>query len=141
MSLPRGGGVGRVRDWMSRSPVAVPPERPLGQVIALMRGEGIRHVLVMDGDRLAGIVSNRDVRALVANGGPRLGPDSPVSRVMTETPVTVSPEVALTEAARAMLERKIGALPVVEDDRVVGILTRADALEALLAFAERVGGA
>jgi acetoin utilization protein AcuB len=52
---------------------------------------------------------------------------------MTENPVTTSPDAALADAARAMLERKIGALPVLDGVRVVGILTKSDALEALLA--------
>jgi len=60
---------------------------------------------------------------------------------MTESPITVSAQTPLTEAARAMLDRKIGALPVTDDLRLVGILTKADALEALLAWAEREPGA
>jgi CBS domain-containing protein len=59
---------------------------------------------------------------------------------MTESPITVSAQTSLTEAARAMLDRKIGALPVTDDLRLVGILTRSDALEALLAWAEREPG-
>jgi CBS domain-containing protein len=129
--------VGQVKDWMSRRPAMVPLQRTVGQVTALMRAQAIRHVLVMDGDRLAGIVSNRDVRALVLEGEPNLLPDSPITRAMTDGPVTVGPDALLTEAARAMLERKIGALPVVEEGRVLGILTRSDVLEALLAWAER----
>jgi CBS domain-containing protein len=124
---------GQVRDWMSRSPVAVPPDRPVASVIRLMRSEGIRHVLVVEGDRLVGIVSNRDVRALLTDDEPPVLPTSPISRVMTENPVTTSPDAALADAARAMLERKIGALPVLDGVRVVGILTKSDALEALLA--------
>jgi CBS domain-containing protein len=124
---------GQVRDWMSRSPVAVPPDRLVASVIRLMRSEGIRHVLVVDDGRLAGIVSDRDVRALLTEDEPHALPTSPISQVMTENPVTTSPDVALADAARAMLERKIGALPVLDGARVVGILTKSDALEALLA--------
>lgn len=121
---------------MSRNPVTVSPDLTVEHVARLMLGRGIRHVLVVDGEHLAGIVSNRDVRRLLIGGEPALSPGSPVGRVMTESPVTVSPEVPLAEAARAMLDRKIGALPVVEGDRPIGILTRSDALEALLAWAE-----
>jgi CBS domain-containing protein len=131
--------VGMVRDWMSRDPVTVPPDLAVRQVIRLMRARGIRHVLVMDGDRLAGIVSDRDVRRLLLDGEPHVLPSSPIGHVMTACPVTVSPEAPLTEAARALLEMKIGALPVVENDRPVGVLTKSDALEALLTWAE--GGA
>ena len=55
---------------------------------------------------------------------------------MTEGLVTVSPQTPLTVAARELLDRKIGALPVVEGDRPIGILTTSDALEALVAWAE-----
>lgn len=106
------------------------------QVIRLMRARGIRHVLVMDGERLAGIVSNRDVLRLLLGGERLLSPGAPIAQIMTENPVRVSPEAPLTEAAREMLDRRIGALPVVEGDRPIGILTKSDAFEALLAWAE-----
>ncbi len=106
------------------------------QVIRLMQARGIRHVLVMDGERLAGIVSSRDVRRVFPGGEHTIPPSAPVARVMTESPVTVSAETLLTVAARALLEGKIGALPVVENDRPIGILTTSDALEALLTWAE-----
>lgn len=136
MPATRSGRLGTVRDWMSRNPVTVSPELSVEQVIRLMLARGIRHALVMDGDRLAGIVSNRDLRRPLIGGEPPLVPGSPVGRVMTECPVTVSPEALLTEAAREMLDRKIGALAVVETDRPIGILTKSDALEALLTWAE-----
>jgi CBS domain-containing protein len=136
MSTVSPDGLGQVRDWMSRNPVTVPPDSPVAHVIGLMRVDGIRHVLVVDEGQLVGIVSNRDVRSLLIDGEPHVLPASPISRVMSDSPVTTSPEVPLTEAARAMLERKIGALPVLDRDRPVGILTRSDALEALLAWAD-----
>jgi len=129
--------VGWVRDWMTRNPVTVSPELSIEQVIRLMRAHGIRHVLVTDDERLVGIVSNRDLRRLVVGDGPPFSPRLPAGRIMTESPVTVSPETSLIEAAREMLDRKIGALPVVEENRLIGILTKSDAFEALLAWAER----
>ena len=136
MDAVRSGKAGTVRDWMSREPVTVTPEASVEHVIRLMRARAIRHLLVMDGERLAGIVSNRDVRRLLLGGEHSIPPSAPVRQVMTESPVTVSPETPLTVAARELLDRKIGALPVVEGDRPIGILTKSDALEALLAWAE-----
>lgn len=127
---------GIVRDWMSRAPVSVSPDVPVGQVAGLMRNQAIRHVLVMENEQLVGIVSDRDLRGLLMEGGPTLSPSSPVASVMSEPPVAVDPETPLSEAVRTMLEHKIGALPVVDGGRAVGILTRADALEALLAVIE-----
>jgi CBS domain-containing protein len=59
---------------------------------------------------------------------------------MTEDPVAVAPETPVTEAARLLLERKIGALPVREGDEVIGIFTTSDALEALLVLADPARG-
>jgi len=136
-----GERIGTVGDWMTRNPVAVSPETPVGEAARLMRTEGIRHVLVIDGEVLVGIASNRDIRGHTLDQPGDVSPRTPIARVMTESPVTVSAQTPLTEAARAMLDRKIGALPVTDDLRLVGILTKADALEALLAWAEREPGA
>ncbi len=127
--MDRASGVGPVRNWMTRAPVSVTPQTPVAEVTRLMRSEGIRHVVVVDGGHLVGIVSDRDVR-----GAAR---DATAAAIMTEIVLTVAPETPLTDAARALLERRIGALPVLDGDRVVGILSQADALEALLAYVER----
>jgi acetoin utilization protein AcuB len=121
---------------MTRDPVTVSPTTPIGEVARLMRAQEIRHVLVLDGEILVGIASNRDVRGQLLERAPEVAPATPVGHVMTEPPITVTSGTPLTEAARAMLDRKIGALPVVDDCGLVGILTKADALEALLAWAE-----
>jgi acetoin utilization protein AcuB len=124
---------------MTRDPVRVAVTCPVGRVVRLMEVQRIRHLLVMDGERLAGIVSNRDVRALLVDDvrRPPLSAGAPVSEAMTEGVVTASPATPLTDAAREMLDRKIGALPILEDGRPVGILTKSDALEALLTWTER----
>lgn len=116
--------------------MTAPPDATVAQVAGLMRANRIRHVLVVDDERVVGVVSERDVRGLVLEGEPTMSPTSPVREVMNDLPVTVTPETPLTEASRAMLDRKIGALPVLEDDRPIGILTVADALEALLQWVE-----
>jgi acetoin utilization protein AcuB len=133
--------IGTVGDWMTRNPVAVSPDTPVAEAARLMRIEGIRHLLVVEGDALVGIASNRDIRGYTPDQPGDVSARTPIARVMAESPVTVSAQTPLTEAARAMLDRKIGALPVTDDLRLVGILTKADALEALLAWAERPPGA
>ncbi len=130
-------GLGTVAEWMTREPVTVPEEMPLDQVLRLMRAREIRHVLVMQGDRLTGIFSNRDVRRMLGAGEPPAASGVAVAALMTENPVTVSPRAPLLEAAREILDRKIGALPVTDEGRPIGILTSQDALEALIVWAER----
>jgi acetoin utilization protein AcuB len=127
---------GTVRNWMTREPTAVNEDCPLSTALGRMQTGEIRHLLVLDGDRLSGIVSNRDVRrlAMTAAGAPLLA--EPVSRIMTENPVTIGPEAGVTEAARLLLEMKIGALPVRDGENIIGIFTTSDALEALLAMLE-----
>lgn len=129
----RGGTVG---DWMSKPPVAVAEDTTVGAAVALMDRADVRHLLVMDGPVLTGILSNRDLRRLVSHepGSPALA--APVRSIMSEGPVSVGRGVPMTVAARLMLERRIGALPVWDGEQVVGVFTAADALEALLAIAE-----
>jgi CBS domain-containing protein len=130
---------GAVSDWMTRAPITVPEDCPLRLALGQMERDGVRHLLVLDGDRLSGILSNRDVRRLaLQDPGPSLLSE-PVRSIMTEDPVTVAPETSVTMAARLLLERRIGALPVRDGDQIVGIFTTADALEALLAVVENPG--
>jgi acetoin utilization protein AcuB len=143
--MPDPSACGTIRDWMTREPVTVAVDCPIHVALGRMRSEAVRHLLVVDGDRLAGILSNRDVQRLL--GDPPLGADAPpplrltdpVGRIMTEGPTTVAPETPVVVAARLLLETKIGALPVRDGDDIVGIFTSADALEALLAVVEGRG--
>jgi acetoin utilization protein AcuB len=140
MHTPGSTTYGTVRDWMTREPVSVAPDYPVRRALALMEQRGVRHLLVIDGDRLTGIVSNRDVRRLLGGGAsPRPSLTAPVSRIMSEGPVTVPVDTSIAVAARLLLDGRIGALPVRDGERVVGIFTTADALDALLALVEEPG--
>lgn len=127
---------GTVRDWMSHPPRHVSPEVSVAHVAGLMGTEGIRHVLVIEGEQLVGVVSDRDVRGLRLAGEPTVSPSAAVATVMSEPPIAVDPQTLLTEAVRLMLEHKVGAVAVLDGGRPVGILTRSDALEALLNIVE-----
>src|SRR5262245_6072785 len=121
---------------MTRNPVPVSEGCAIERAISQMRAAEIRHLVVVEGDRVTGIVSNRDLRRLLEDPTrpPRL--TDPVRRIMTEDPVVVAPEMPVTDAARLLLERKIGALPVRDGDEIVGIFTTSDALEALLVLVD-----
>lgn len=127
---------GAVCDWMTKQPTTVAPDCSIGAALAHMRRAEVRHLLVADGDRLVGIVSHRDWRRLEAGETPGGWESQPVMRIMTEDPVTVAPETAVTVAARVLLERKIGCLPVRDGESIIGIFTTSDALEALLSALE-----
>ena len=132
-----------VRDVMSQNPKTLGRNDQLSLADDVMRAERIRHLPVLDEDgKLCGIVSQRDMfRGALAQA---LGYGTAaqgkvlamlrVKEVMTTEVITIPPDAALAEAARTMLERKIGCLPVVDGGRrLVGILTESDfvALAAL----------
>jgi acetoin utilization protein AcuB len=129
-----------VRDWMSRPVATIRMTDRAHTAATLMKTRKLRHLPVVNGDgRLAGIVTDRDLRQVLFRGPlqARLGElrtslaTLPVRDVMTWSVITVRPDTDMREAARLMHERKIGALPVVESGKVVGMLTESDALAAL----------
>jgi CBS domain-containing protein len=133
------GAGGSVGDWMSKAPMAVREDTPIRDAVSLMQGAEVRHLLVLDGLVLTGILSSRDLRRLVTRDldSPLLA--RPVRSIMSEGPVSVAPGTPLVTAARLLLEQRIGALPVRQGEQIVGIFTVPDALEALLALAEGSG--
>ena len=136
MSERAGVQCGAVRDWMTKQPATVAPDCSIGAALGRMRRAEVRHLLVVDTDRLVGIVSHRDWRRVQAGELPAGWEGQPVTRIMTEDPVTVAPETPVTAAARVLLERRIGCLPVRDGGVIVGIFTTSDALEALLSALE-----
>jgi acetoin utilization protein AcuB len=125
---------------MKRGPVVVRADAPIAVAVDLLRAGKIRHLPVVDGaGRLVGIVTDRDLRQLVfdpwiqeALGDATLTLSAlTVREVMTWGVVSVRQDTDLRAAARLMRERKIGALPVLEDGVVVGILSETDVLAAL----------
>ena len=135
-----------VRDWMSRRVTTMRPDTRLSEAARLMRARKIRHVPVVEGaGRIVGIVTAHDLRqALFA---PAVHEELEnlltildglvVRDVMTRGVVSVRAATSIREAARLMHERRLGALPVVERKRLVGILTETDVLDAF----QRVLGA
>lgn len=116
-----------VGQFMTTDLRTVRPSDLLDLAAALMDWIHVRHVPVEDDDgRLVGILSHRVVVRLFAmNGGRPTGPVA-VSSVMTPDPITVSPDTNTLDAVRLMREKKIGALPVTEGGRLVGIVTEHD---------------
>jgi acetoin utilization protein AcuB len=126
----------RVRDVMSRDPVTIAPDAPLGAALTAMQAREIRHLPVVEPDcRLVGIVTDRDLRQATLARVHALRDaerDLLVQDVMTCAVVTIDAEASVSRAARLMYERRIGSLPVVEAGRLVGIVTERDLLRALM---------
>ncbi|HVL65202.1 MAG TPA: CBS domain-containing protein [Actinomycetota bacterium] len=117
----------KVSDIMTPAAVTDAPDDTLAEASAKMWRQQTGSLLVMEGDRLTGIVTERDVLRHVGEGG---DPKSAVLRdVMTADPVTISPDTPLHEAARIMFEKWFRHLPVVtEKGEVLGIISLRDLL-------------
>ena len=125
-----------VKDSMAREIVTLLPDETAATALALCRERRIRHLPVLEEGRIVGIVSDRDLRSST----PALGdPDRAaalqevlVVDVMAREVVTVLPDDPIEQAANTMREGKIGCLPVVEGDDLVGIITASDVMDALV---------
>jgi acetoin utilization protein AcuB len=132
----------RVRDWMASPVQVIGPDAPAWEALGLMRRHHIRRLPVVEGEALVGIVTWTDVVRVQppAVAGqwqiPNLSVGILVRHLMTPSPLVVDPETTLEAAAALMRQRKIGGLPVIEDGRLVGIVTESDLFDV---FAEMVG--
>jgi CBS domain-containing protein len=133
----------RVKDLMTTDVVTIEASESCHAAVERMARARIRHLPVVDGQgRLVGIVTDRDLRHHlfapdVFSEIGRVPVEShlravPVARIMSTPVVTATPDDELEVAARTMLEDKIGSLPVVQGDRVVGIITETDLLRRIV---------
>ncbi len=125
---------------MRTSLITVSKDATLAQARELLHTHRIRHLPVVEGDRLLGILTDRDIRQASPSSAAGIAPDQtaaflaqiPVAKAMVRDIRTVSPYTTIEEAARLMIEHKIGCLPVTEAERLVGILTETDILGVLV---------
>ncbi len=119
----------KIRRRMSQRLITISPDKTVLDALALMQKNSIRHLPVVDGKKFVGFVSEFDLREV------RLLPmarDILVRDVMIKKPVTISPDETLEDAARLIFQHKIGGLPVLENGKVVGVITSKDILAAFL---------
>ena len=129
-----------VQDVMSRSVITLTPDQTLRETIELLRSRRIRHLPVVDGPALVGIVTDRDVKRATPSLLSGIDRDSyeqvlettKVTQFMTREPLTVTPVTDLKAAVAILVHRKVGALPVVDEGRLVGIVTELDMLRVML---------
>ncbi len=130
----------KVHDIMTISCITAPATMPVLEARQLMLEKRIRHLLVTDGPKLLGIVTDRDIRLNLPSPATSLSvweinyllARMTLSAVMTKSVVTVESGREATEAAQVMLDNKIGALPVVDRGHLVGIITETDLLRAFV---------
>jgi CBS domain-containing protein len=110
---------------------SIGPDEPVLQAIQLMSDKQIGALPVMNAEQLLGIVSERDyARKVILKG--RSSADTPVSQIMTTTVVTVSPDETVHRCMELMTEKRIRHLPVVEKNRVIGMISIGDLVKAVI---------
>jgi len=119
----------KVRELMTTEPITVETKATLGEVATLMKQKDCGSIPVVEGRRLVGIVTDRDivVRGVAAGKDPKT---QRVSEVMSADPVTVGPDDDVTHAEKKMADRQIRRLPVVEGGKLVGIIVTAQIARA-----------
>lgn len=129
----------RVRDMMTPNPISIGPGESLEGAMEVMLRKHIRHLPVLDAaGQLVGMVTDRDLRRLTPS--PLSRGDHPetvmenttVERVMVKQPSTIAPDAPARDAVQTLIDKKYGALPVVQGGKLVGIITPIDVMKVYL---------
>lgn len=124
-----------VRQWMSQPAISAPTTMVLPEARQLLRTHRIRRLPVIDADgRLIGIVTEGDINRVSDSHVTDVRDynlyhrvvDLPIGEIMSRDPVTVTPDMQIIDVARLLLEHRIGGVPVVEDGRIIGVVTESD---------------
>jgi len=125
--------------WMTPSPLTISPEDIVREAYRKMKHHHIRRLPVLAGEKLVGVITITDVHNLAPLGAlplleqNELVADTKIARVMTSNPITIAPEENVGEAARLMMKHKISGLPVMEDGKLIGIISEADLFRMVIA--------
>jgi acetoin utilization protein AcuB len=135
----------KVRRWMTSDPKTIKEDDFVKTAVMLVLENRIRHLPVVRGESLVGIVSDRDLKrampSVVAGATAEeyqaFMDETYIEQVMTANPITCTPDTHLIDLVREFCEHKVGAIPAVEGERVVGIVTQTDMMQAFLRVLER----
>ena len=116
---------------MSTRIINISPDKRVGQALKLMQKYQIRHIPVMEKNRMVGWITSRDLREVLLAS---MLEEIKVGDVMVQAPISVTPNTDVEEAARLIHEHKIGGMPVVEGDRLMGVITMQDLISAFIAM-------
>ena len=135
-----------VRSWMTEKVITITPQTTLPAVQRIMLEHKIRWLPVLNSDKLVGIVTLGDLREAKASDATTLSiyelnylMDRLTAKdLMTPKPITIAPDATIAEAARLMVEHKIGGLPVIDQGVLVGLITETDLCRVLMSQSEIV---
>jgi acetoin utilization protein AcuB len=116
---------------MSTQIVAISPDKRVGQALKLMQKHQIRHLPVLEGEHMVGWITSRDLREVLLAS---MLEEIKVRDVMVQAPLSVTPDTEVEEAARLIHEHKIGGMPVMEGDKLVGVITMMDLITAFISM-------
>lgn len=136
-----------VRNWMTQSLITITPQTTLPELQRIMLEHRIRRLPVVKADKLVGIVTLGNIREAKPSDATTLSiyelnylMDKLTAKdFMTPSPITIAPDATIAEAARLMVEHKIGGLPVVDHGKLMGIITETDLCRVLMSQTETVG--
>lgn len=134
-----------VSEWMTPNPICATPDMTLPEAHKIMSEKRIRRLPVVKDGKLVGIVTQGDVRGAQPSEATTLSifelnyllSKLTLDRIMTPAPVTIRSDETVYDAARLMLQKKIAGLPVVDGERVVGILTESDIFRMIVRLWEQ----
>ncbi len=134
-----------VRDWMTPNPLTVTSNVTIPEAYWMMVNNKVHRLLVVDNENLVGVITIDDLRqkipfttfSLDAVRASDILTHYPIGKIMSLNPKTTSPDIPLVKAAQLMLENNISTLPVMDDDKLVGIITESDIFHAFVEFAEK----
>lgn len=122
-----------INEVMHPDPITVSSSTKLKEAYEIMQQKGIRHLPVVDNDKLVGVVTDRDLRLATSKLTKNLfDVETEIGKIMSHPVQTTHPSDPIERATQTMRELKIGCLPVVDDKKLVGIVTGMDLLDALL---------
>ncbi len=119
----------KVKNWIHKKPITIDRQALLQDAVQLMKDHNIRHLPVMDADQMVGFVTESDVRQF---SFPSMVEEIPIHQVMLTNPLTIDAEDSIEVAARMIKDNKIGGLPVVKGEELVGVITYTDILSAFI---------
>ncbi len=129
-----------VKLWMTTEVITIAPNQTIAEAQSLLKEHNIRRLPVIEDDNLIGILSPNDLKKAMPSildaekndDGEFIADHTEIRTIMTSSPITVSPDDSLVEAAKKMRQNNIDGLPVVENDKLLGILSISDILDAFL---------
>lgn len=129
-----------VSDWMTKRVFTVSPEDSLTEAVSLIKEKRIKHLPVVEGERVVGVLSDRDIKEYTPSKGTSLDvyelhyllAKTRVKQIMKTKVFTITPGTPIEEAAQVMHDNNIGCLPVVEEEKLVGIISDRDLFRVLV---------